>query len=360
MLNQIMLVGLAALSLTACTKDTVEETAAPCGVEISSTAPAAGNSNFYYRGDIRVTLTDADSTAEISVDGVTGTSALAEDNKSLSFTPDAPLDPSTAYTFTVDYCGGSAPVDFTTSSLGTAIDDPSSLTGSVFALDLQADDVEIVIPAGVGSVLESYLEIALLLEVESADASTLQIFAALGSDSDGEVQEFCDPTLPFPDADFTGAPYFQLGPQTTTISAAGLDVEIRDLFISGTFAADGSYWGGGVLQGSVDTRPLVPLLEDCDFNESTPETDDDCEDGAICELVEGFGVACEDCGDGTEFCLEIKAIGLGGDSVSTDLDVVALGDCHEQCEDTWNYSEDGSWDGTWSNAECSIPFPDPE
>ena len=332
MLNRITLVALAALSLTACNKDEVEETAEPCGVEISNTAPAAGNSNFYYRGDIRVTLTDADPTAEISIDGVTGTSTRAEDNKSLSFTPDAPLDPSTSYTFAVDYCGGNASVDFTTSSLGTAIPDPSSLTGAVFALDLQADDVEIVIPAGVGSVLESYLEIALLLEVESADSSTLQMFGALGQDEDGEKQEFCDPTLPFPDADFSGAPYFQLGPQTTTISAAGYDVEIRDLFISGTFASDGSYWGGGVLQGSVDTRPLVPLLEDCDPDGSTPETEDDCEEGAICELVEGFGVACEDCGDGSEFCLEIKAIGLGGDSVDTDLEEVALADCHDQCE----------------------------
>ena len=331
MLNRITVVALAALSLTACTKDEGEETAAPCGVEISNTAPAAGNSNFYYRGDIRVTLTDADDTAEISIDGVTGTSTRADDNKSLSFTPDAPLDPSTGYTFNVDYCGGNPAIDFTTSSLGTAIADPASLSGAVFALDLQADDVEIVIPAGVGSVLESYLEIALLLEVESADASTLSMFGALGQDADGEKQEFCDPTLPFPEADFTGAPYFQLGPQTTTISAAGYDVEIRDLFISGTFASDGSYWGGGVLQGSVDTRPLVPLLEDCDSDGSTTETDDDCEEGAICELVEGFGVACEDCGDGSEFCLEIKAIGLGGDSVDTDLEEVEMADCHEQC-----------------------------
>lgn len=357
MLNRITLVAIAALSLTACKDGEVEETAAPCGVEISKTAPAAGNTNFYYRGDIRVTLTDADPTAEISVDGVTGTSTLADDSKSLSFTPDAPLDPSTPYTFNVDYCGGNATVDFTTSSLGGAIADPSSLSGNVYSLDLQADDVEIVIPAGVGSVLESYLEIALLLEVESADASTLSMFGALGQEDDGEAQEFCDPTLPFPDADFTGAPYFQLGPQTTTISAAGYDVEIRDLFISGTFASDGSYWGGGVLQGSVDTRPLVPLLEDCDADGSTPETDDDCEEGAICELVEGFGVACEDCGDGSEFCLEIKAIGLGGDAVSTDLEEVPLNDCHEQCSETWNLDGDGNWDGTWANAECTLPYP---
>ena len=37
MLNRITVVALAALSLTACTKDEGEETAAPCGVEISNT-----------------------------------------------------------------------------------------------------------------------------------------------------------------------------------------------------------------------------------------------------------------------------------------------------------------------------------
>lgn len=329
MLNTLALV---ALSLVACKDDgDTGDTAPDCTVEVSSTLPASGVTNFYYRSQIEANLSEADPTAEITMDNVSGTSWLSDDSKTVYFTPDAPLDPSTSYSYTVNYCGGAPTIDFTTSDLGTSIDNPGTLAGNVYSLDLQADSVRIVIPEDVGSVLEQYLEVALLLEVSDANDQEINIFGAIASDDDAEMQEFCDPTLPFPTADFSGAPYFQLGPQTTTISAAGYNVEIQDLFISGDFAADGSYWGGGVLQGRVDTRPLVPLLEDCDADGSTPETEDDCDENGICELVEGFGVECIDCGGGENFCLEIRAEGLGGDKVDTDLEEVELSDCHEEC-----------------------------
>ncbi|MED5370031.1 MAG: Ig-like domain-containing protein [Myxococcota bacterium] len=330
MLNALSLI---ALSLVACKDDgDTGDTAPACTVEVSSTLPASGETNFYYRSQIEASLSEADSTAEITMDGVSGTSWLSDDSKTVYFTPDAPLDPSTSYSYTVNYCGGAPSIDFTTSDLGAAIADPSSLVGNVYALDLQADSVRIVIPEDVGSVLEQYLEVALLLEVSAADASEIDMFGAIASEDDSEAQEYCDPTLAFPTADFSGAPYFQLGPQTTTISAAGYSVEIMDLFISGDFAADGSYWGGGVLQGMVDTRPLVPLLEDCDADGSTEDTADDCDDNGICELVEGFGVECEDCGGGENYCLEIRAEGLGGDKIDTDLVEVEDNDCHELCD----------------------------
>lgn len=311
------------LSLYACKDAEPIDTAPACTVEIDETFPADGETNAYYRGAIEFHLSDPDPTATLSVDGVTGTSSLNEDGDVVTFTPSAPLAPSTTYSASLSYCRGDATVSFTTSGLGGTIADPSDLNGRVYNLDLQAEDVRIVIPEGVGSVLESYLDVTLFIQVSEANGSELSMFGAVANE-DASAQDYCSPTLDFPTASFTEAPYFEVGPQTTTIAVAGYTVTIDDLFISGTFAADGSYWGGGVLAGSVDTRPLVDLVEEGG------------EDGAICEIVSGFGVACEICpGDGQPYCLSIKAIGLGGDEVTTTtLEEITQSDCHEMCPDS--------------------------
>ncbi|MBK7759445.1 MAG: hypothetical protein IPI35_24230 [Deltaproteobacteria bacterium] len=319
-------ISLTVLALTAAScsggDKEVVDTQPPCGVEIDETIPAAGATNFYYRGEIEFYLSDADETATLSIDGVTGTSYRNEDNDVVYFKPDAPLSPSTAYTAKLTYCTGEAEVGFTTSALGTSIADTSSLIGKVYSLDLQAGRV--VIPEGVGSVLEQYLDIVIFMEVASADASAIRLFGALADEANPSQQDYCSQTLAFPEADFSGAPFFEIGPESTNIAVAGFEVTIDDLLISGTFAGDGSYWGGGVLQGSVDTRALVPLIEEGG------------EDSAVCDIVAGFGVACEVCSsDGQPFCLSIKAVDLGGEEItSTDLEEIAMSDCHENCPDS--------------------------
>lgn len=311
------------LAVLACTKTEPEDTSPPCTVEIDETFPADGATNAYYRGAIEFHLSDPDSSATITIDGVDGVSSANEEGDVITFTPSAPLAPSTPYTASLSYCRGDASISFTTSALGGTIADPSSLNNRVYTLDLQAEDVRIVIPEGVGSVLESYLDVTLFIQVADANSSTLSMFGAVADDA-GTAQDYCSPTLDFPTAEFTAAPYFEVGPQTTTISVADYTVTIEDLYISGTFATDGSYWGGGVLSGSVDTRPLVDLVEEGG------------EDGAICEIVAGFGVACETCpADGQPYCLSIKAVGLGGDEVtSTSLEEIEMADCHEMCPDS--------------------------
>ena len=52
-------------------------------------------------------------------------------------------------------------------------------------------------------------------------------------------------------------------------------------------------WRNVRVQASVDTRSMVDLVEEG----GPPNT--------ICELVQGFGVACEECNDGKVFCLPL-------------------------------------------------------
>ncbi|MCP4921025.1 MAG: Ig-like domain-containing protein [Proteobacteria bacterium] len=298
-----------------------------CGVEISDQDiwPAPNSSDFYYRGTIEVHLSDADDTAEISMDGVTGTTWRSDDNKTVYFTPDAPLEPNTEYTYTVSYCTADAAITFTTSELGGTMSDPTIIEGMVY--DLALDSGRIVIPEGVGSVLESYLTVQIFLEVTSA-GDEIEFLGAIGDEDVPGQQDYCTETLDFPEAaDFSEAPYFKIGPATTNISVAGYEITIEDMLISGTFSSDGTWFGGGELSGSIDTRPLAVLVGDEE------------EDDAVCNLVAGFGVSCIPCPDGTNFCLEIKAVDLVGTAADTDVEEIAQGDCHENCDASWENEE---------------------
>ncbi len=319
---------IALLAVLGCTKDEPGESATDCGIEVNPTSPPAGG-DFYSRGVIEVGLNDADDTATITMDGVDGSSWASDDGKTMYFEPSASLSPSTAYSYTISTCTGESTVDFTTNELGTPMSDPEAITGSVYNLDLQSPDVRIVIPEGVGDVLKSYLEVSILMEVVDSSNGELEFLGAVAGDDGG--QDVCTETLNFPEkADFSEAPFFIIGPATTTISVAGYSVTIDDLEISGTFSSDGTWFGGGVLAGSVDTRPLAGLIGD------------DAGEDEVCNLVAGFGVSCIECpADGEAYCLEIKAVGLTGELESgMDLEAVTVGDCHEACAESCDNLEE--------------------
>jgi hypothetical protein len=290
-----------------------------CGVEIDETRPATGQTDWYYRSALEFELSDPDDSAVLSVEGVSGTSVVSDDGELVTFTPDSSLEPSTSYTATLDYCTGSASVDFTTSELGQDVD-TNSLVGKSYALDLGSG--RIVVPAGVGSLLEGYLDYTIFLGVDSAAGSEILLVGAVADEENPTEQDFCTVTLDFPAADFSESPYFKIGPSTTTLDVAGYSIEIADLFVAGTFSSDGSWMGGGSLSGSIDTRPLTQLLGD------------DEEEGAICDLVGGFGVDCENCSDGEPYCLAIEIVDMTAEDAGLTVEVVDQEDCHEECPES--------------------------
>jgi hypothetical protein len=311
--------------LTACPADKADDTAGTdtdpegCDVEIDETIPTSGAIDADYRASVEFHLSDPDPTAT-ATSSVAGTSWRNADNDIVYFTPDAALAPSTPYTVSLTYCAGTADLAFSTSSLGTSISDPEgTLKDKTFELLL--GDARIVEPDGIGSVLSSYLTQAILVGVVSVDTD-IQMMGAIGKeDVSPAAQDYCDPTIPFPSADFSQQPFFQIGPETTTLAVAGYEITIEDLAISGTFAADGSYFGGGELSGTIDTRPLAPLL------------DDSGDEGAICELAVSFGAACENCpSDGQPFCLTLVADQIQADVVSGVVLAEVIGNDCEGCE----------------------------
>ena len=314
-----------ALSLVSCGKsadDTADTSASTCGVEVRATYPSSDSTDFYYRGFVEFQLSQPDETAVLSIDGVSGVSTLNSRMDTVYFTPDETLESNTTYTATLDYCSGSPSIDFTTSSLGSSLEAGVDITQMTYRLDLQSGRV--VVPEGVGAVLQDYLDFQILIQPTAVENNTISMVGALASEVDNDFQDYCDPTIDFPVADFSAAPYFQIGPQSTTIAVTDYSLTIENLLISGTIADDGSWFGGATLSGEIDTRPLVPLLF---------EGEDD--ENAICDFILGFGVSCIPCfGDeDVPFCLEILAIELEADTTAgPNVEAIDMADCHEECD----------------------------
>ena len=268
--------------------------------EVSPAYPEADGAEFYYRGHVEFVFDGIDEDATITVtDGAGGAvdgSTSWEENK-LSFAPTAPLAPSTQYSATLSHCGGDSTIGFMTGTLGSALDANVDLTNKTYVVDL--DSARFVKPAGVGGLLLGMLEQYILLGVTSVSDTEIQMLGAISKSKEDENQDTCDPSINFPTAaDFTTAPFFSVGPESTELSVAGISVVINDLMIAGDFASDGSYIGGAILAGLLDARDLAGVLVDNGLIE-----DDD--PNAVCELIATFGVLCEACTDGEDYCLSI-------------------------------------------------------
>jgi len=335
--NMIRLGILAAL-LVACKGDKNGDTAPgtnDCDVTIDSTHPTAGSANFYIQDVLEFELSDDDPTATLVLKDsgggeVAGTSTV--DGDEVTFTPTAALSPSTAYTAELTYCGDAdpVPVAFTTDSLGEPLTNgPDDLVGRTYAVDLATGTF--IKPAGIGSILGTALENKILIGITSATASQLEFRGALSkSEPAGTVdQDFCAETLEnFEPADFTAAPYFEIPEGDITISVAGFEAEIKDLSIAGTFSAAGDYFGGGELSGQLDARDLVSVIAGLGLE---AENADD-----ICNLLLGFGVSCEECGEPApgEYCVTLEVIRLKANDTTIELGLVCEGDCHVECATT--------------------------
>lgn len=287
---------IATVALAACSggdKDTADtdtggDTQA-CTNSISAQFPANGDTDVYYKTDVRFTLAESDPSATITITdsaGATVNGTTTVTDKLVAWSGDD-LSPLTTYTATLTYECGDAEVSWTTSNVGTAT--TTAVTGHVFALDVA--NGEWVEPAGVGDLLATQLgDTQIFVAPTATDATSITMTGAIGS---ANTQDLCSPTIPFPPADWAD-PYFSLQSPLLPLVVAGLVIEIEDLDLSGAFAPDASRIQGASLQGSIDTRPLGVA-----FDLGTTEN-------AVCDLVYTFGVSCEACADGSgNFCLSV-------------------------------------------------------
>jgi hypothetical protein len=333
LMEETMILGLIGL-MFACSGDKTGETGdvaatntCPDGAEItiSNTYPTSDASNFYISDSIEFTLSAEDPSAALILTGpdgdVAGTSAV--NGTKVTFTPDAALAPSSSYTASLSYCNSEDPVDvaFMTSALGEAL--TVDLVGKTYAVDLASGNF--VQPPGIGSLLGGLFTNNILLGITAADAN-LEILGAISvegtTDQDTCTETFSD----FPSADFSNSPMFEIPEGDVTLSVAGYTATIYSLAVSGTFAADGTYFGGGELSGELDARQLVDIVGG--LMDGVESADD------VCGLVAGFGVSCSECSsDGEAYCVSLEVNRLVANETGTSLmavsaeDIAANADC---------------------------------
>ena len=323
-----VLVCLAALGCGSDEDDT-DTNVEPCNVNQVDVFPAPDETQAYYRTSVEASFKLATGTvdetgAAVSVTDGSGAAVAGEASwrgNTLVFAPAAPLNPASSYTTTVDYsCSNGETKQITanwsTSEVGAATDS-ASLVGNAYKLDLA--NARFVKPEGIGALLSQYLTVDVLVGIESTDNSEIKMIGAIAEEgSEPPVQAECDPTIDFPVADFSQNPYFSVSGDKFEINVEDLSVAIEDFSLSGDFAPDGSYIDGVQLIGSIDTRPLVPLLGD----EGSP-------DDAICALAATLNISCEPCSDGTgDFCLSLEADSIAAPGIDTTITPVT-----EPCEE---------------------------
>ena len=159
------------------------------------------------------------------------------------------------------------------------------------------------------------------------------------------------PSDQFPDADYTNAPYFEIPEGDVALSVAGFSATIKGLQLSGMFASDASYFGGGTLRGALDGRDLAPLLFEQGLIQDASYT-------AVCEIFGGFGVTCALCSDTVEACINLHVTQLVANDTGNTIGRVCDEDCHEMCLDgdgnaasTCDTPQPTEWPTEWE--DCS-------
>jgi hypothetical protein len=308
------------LALCACTKDPKEslldtgwfdDTASYnpefCPHRIAETLPQTDEGAWYWRrpptlwaettAQERYTAQILDSQGYVVSDSV----SWVEEGNTFTVDLEQPLAASTDYVLRYSDCVEQVDVPFQTSALGTPlVGGPGELVGNTYNIDLiGADWVE---PGAMGALLSLYFTTPILIGVQWADETTIDLLGAPGyEDSLGELQQYIwEPTWDFPLADFASSPYFSAVTDQVVFQFGSVDIPIHDFLFRATISADGAQLGGGELSGLGDTRHMGVL-----FDQPNDEM-------AVCDLAATLGVYCQPCPDGNETCMYMKALEVSG------------------------------------------------
>ncbi len=303
----------AADSGTSDTQDTqdTQDTSPPCTIAVSGTEPAADAAEVFWRDPLQVwfdgsfldrSLPGVSLTLDVDGSAVAAAQDWDEGVDSVVVTPSQPLMPETAYTLTVDACGVTSAVPFTTSVYGTPLTDGSeSLRDRTWVL--QTGNVDWTEPDGAAELLNAFFTDPLLIGVQDVRGDTIDLLVAMGvfTDLAGFEQLPGLGTWDVFDVDLSQGAWFSAVAEAITFTYDTVPIDVHDFALQGTFAPDGSVIAGASIQGLVDTRNIALLfgLDQPDFICTTYARD--------------YNLECTDCPDGEFLCMD-----LAGEHISLD------------------------------------------
>lgn len=307
------------LLLLACSPDgdtgKTDDTAAPlCDTTVQSTSPTDGATGVPGSVDVEFTLSAADPSATITGD-VPGTTTVLGDGTRLLWTPDAPLTADAVHTVTLDYCHGSIPISFTTSSYGQPIDGSVDLVDAAWEVPL--DSVTWVEPTGVGSLIASFGAAPLLFGVSRLSGSSMDFRVAIEDSATGG-QDYCSRSFDITGATLTGA-WFSVDAPQLSFDAFDATVVAYNVEVDGAFSSDGATIGGGRIRALLDLATVASLLSDSSTSED------------VCTLFASFGATCTACPDGREECAAMWINDIVGSVHAGPVEEITTSDSDPRC-----------------------------
>jgi len=309
------------LVLTGCPVQDPTDTEQPdteaCEVGIEGTYPTDGSSDAYYRGAVEFYLSEPDPTATV-VAAFDGEQTTRDDGLTIVYTPTQPLEPTTAYEVSLDYCRGTPSISFTTSVLGEPIDDPGAIRGRTWAYDLR--DARFYQAGYLGDLLQTFAERVGLVSFVAIDGDTVDLRLAVADDNDPPGQDYCARTVDIRGVDFSSTPYFEFGPTDMEFNAYLGVVTLHEMTVQTTVAPNGAALEGMVISAVIDVRSVSDAV--------------DMDTGELCELLEVYGAPCEPCPEDAEpFCVSTAADRLGATAVAADVERIPEAYTDPRCEE---------------------------
>jgi hypothetical protein len=304
--------------------DTGDSATLPCGIDIEPIRPVAGDEDAYYRADIEFLLSQPDPEAVVglrtdpgkNIDGdpIAGKQWTSIDERIVYFTPNDPLALNTDYRSEIDWCGGRQTIPFHTSRIGTPVEAPKDLLGTVWKIDMGAGRW-IEPRAAMDGIITNYLQSTILVSVDLVTEDWIQIEGARALEHG--LQDVCAATTDFSAANFTENPYFSAGPEVLTFIVADTKLVLENAEIEGAFTADGSGFEWVEVKGVFDSRPLDVPLKGKDSL------------GAACDAARLAGSECIPCAsDGEPYCLALHV-----DEISATFSGASVRPIAEDCSD---------------------------
>lgn len=288
--------------------DTDTDDNTECSAQIVQTSPAANEAEWYWRDPATVWVDGFHEVYDARVIDLGGapvgtTLEWADDYLTFKVQFTKGLTPDSQYLLEVTDCLGTRQVPFFTSSLGyPIIGGPGVLAGRVF--DMRLDEGEFIEPGGMSAFLSPYLGDPILLQVQYANEEYIDFTGTQGYvDLFGDVQQSTGGLWNFPVSPFESSPYFEIHGDNVVLEILGYELAVEGFGLTGTFSPDATKFEGATLGGMLDTRTAGALI-------GQPNNE-----AAFCMAATAFGLSCEPCNDGLEFCMEVLVEDLTGDWV---------------------------------------------
>ena len=293
--------------------------ASSCETTVNRVSPLDGAVGHYYLDPIVFELSEADETARVEAE-FSGETTVSEDGLTITYMPDEPLEPSTTYAVTLDYCRGAPTVSFTTSHYGMPPEASTELEGATFTLSFTGG--EMLVGENAGELMNAIFRWPIMVQILDVDGPYLNVLAGIGLEGVEPVeQNTCARTIEMNQIPTVDLPYVSGRVEDSTFGAYGGEIRFESFDFETTISADGQTIGGMRYDAVFGVEEIVTLLPD--FGDVS----------SLCTLASNLDIPCEPCpSDDALSCIRVSSHHIEGARIDNNLVPITDPGTYEDCD----------------------------